>query len=141
PGGSMAIGWKKVKEKWYYLYSNGVMAVNTVIGKYKIGRDGAWVEYTVYVDPGHGGSDPGASFNGLKEKELNLDTSLILKKELEMRGYTVLMARETDVFIGLGDRPQEANKKSADIFVSVHYNRSEEHTSELQSRFDLVCRL
>src|SRR5699024_4228548 len=56
------------------------------------------------------------------EKVLNLNTSRMLKEELEARGYTVIMARESDVFVELGDRPKEANELKADIFVSVHYN-------------------
>ncbi|WP_223592998.1 Ig-like domain-containing protein [Neobacillus bataviensis] len=42
--GSMATGWIKVSNKWYYLYNDGHMAVNTMIGKYKIGKDGAWIQ-------------------------------------------------------------------------------------------------
>ncbi|MEH7334313.1 DUF4350 domain-containing protein [Neobacillus drentensis] len=42
--GSMATGWIKVSNKWYYLYNDGHMAVNTMIGKYKIGKDGVWIQ-------------------------------------------------------------------------------------------------
>lgn len=76
----------------------------------------------VYLDPGHGGSDPGASHHGLQEKTLNLRTSQMIKEEIEARGYDVVMSRERDVFVGLSDRPIEANRIGADIFVSVHYN-------------------
>ncbi len=41
--GSMQTGWQKVGSRWYYLYSNGAMATNTTIGRYKVGRDGAWI--------------------------------------------------------------------------------------------------
>lgn len=79
-------------------------------------------KYTVYIDAGHGGRDPGASFGGVREKDLNLSTSLLLRNELESRGYNVVMSRDTDVFIEMSDRPFEANDLSADIFVSIHYN-------------------
>lgn len=79
-------------------------------------------KYTVYIDPGHGGKDPGASFGGVDEADLNLSTSLFLRKELEARGYNVVMSRDTDVFLELSDRPFEANEISADVFVGIHYN-------------------
>lgn len=79
-------------------------------------------KHTVYIDAGHGGKDPGASFGGVREKDLNLSTSLLLRTELEKLGYNVVMSRETDVFIEMSDRPFEANSISADIFVSIHYN-------------------
>ena len=52
----------------------------------------------IAIDPGHGGSDPGAVANGLREKDLTLAVSLALKEELESYdGVTVVMTRETDV--------------------------------------------
>lgn len=79
-------------------------------------------KHTVYIDAGHGGRDPGASFGGVDEKDLNLSTSLFLKQELETRGYNVVMSRDTDVFIEMSDRPFEANDLFADVFVGIHYN-------------------
>lgn len=124
PNGSMAVGWKRIKGSWYYLFPTGKMAKNTKVGKYTIGNNGVWRGLTVYIDPGHGGLDSGASYFKLKEKVLNLNTSLLLKQELEYRGYDVIMSRSTDIFIKLGNRPLDANKNAADIFVSVHYNSS-----------------
>ncbi|WP_146881527.1 N-acetylmuramoyl-L-alanine amidase, partial [Alkalibacterium pelagium] len=79
-------------------------------------------KHTVYIDAGHGGRDPGASFGGVRESDLNLSTALLLRTELQKLGYNVVMSRETDVFIEMSDRPFEANSISADIFVSIHYN-------------------
>lgn len=76
----------------------------------------------IYIDPGHGGDDPGASFYGVRERDLNLNVSSILKNELEARGYTVVLSRNTNVFIELEDRAKEANRLGADIFISVHHN-------------------
>jgi N-acetylmuramoyl-L-alanine amidase len=78
----------------------------------------------IIVDPGHGGKDDGAtSPNGLLEKELNLDISKRLKKILETRyGYQVVMTRHDDTFIPLEERGEIANKKNADLFVSIHVN-------------------
>lgn len=76
----------------------------------------------VYIDPGHGGYDPGPVFGGTSEKVLNLNVSRYLKNELEAKGYQVVMSRETDRFIDLTPRAAEANRLGADIFVSVHHN-------------------
>ena len=76
----------------------------------------------VYIDSGHGGTDSGASFYGAYEKKLNLSVGKYLKNELEKKGYTVIMSRETDTFVPLTDRALEANKLGADIFISLHHN-------------------
>lgn len=77
----------------------------------------------VVLDPGHGGSDPGASANGLVEKELNLKVAQACKKELEQyNGVTVYMTRESDVAVGLKERADKAKAWGADIFVSLHMN-------------------
>ena len=78
--------------------------------------------HLIYVDPGHGGSDTGATSAGVQEKDLNLTLSKKVRDLLENKGYTVVMSREIDEFPSLSDRAQEANKIGADIFVSVHHN-------------------
>lgn len=78
---------------------------------------------TVMIDPGHGGSDPGAiGITGLYEKEVNLDISLKLRDELLKRGYNVVMTRTSDISISLQDRIALANQAMPDILVSVHAN-------------------
>lgn len=59
---------------------------------------------TVIIDPGHGGTDPGAVKNGISEKTLNLAVALLLKNELAGLGATVVMTRSTDVFTSLHRR-------------------------------------
>src|SRR5688572_32246615 len=68
-------------------------------------------------------------------------SSLALKPLLEAAGAHVIMTRTTNVFLELGDRTKMATDSNAHILLSVHNNRSEEHTSELQSQSNLVCRL
>jgi N-acetylmuramoyl-L-alanine amidase len=79
---------------------------------------------TIVVDAGHGGHDPGAVgiVHNLTEKLVNLDTALKLTKLLEGAGARVLLPRQTDVFIQLGQRVAIANNARADIFVSIHAN-------------------
>ena len=79
--------------------------------------------YTVVIDAGHGGKDGGATCCGnKKEKKVTLSVALKLKKKLEAKGYKVYMTRDNDSFIKLPKRTEFANKKKADIFVSIHAN-------------------
>src|SRR5690625_5241178 len=120
----------------------------------------------ILIDPGHGGDDSGETGNGLKEKDLTLDISKRIKNYLDdhYTGHRIKMSRTGDATVSLSERTNEANNWGADFFLSIHINsgggtgyedyiynqlddssetaklRSEEHTSELQSRDHLVCR-
>ncbi|GEO13630.1 N-acetylmuramoyl-L-alanine amidase [Microvirga aerophila] len=76
----------------------------------------------IVIDPGHGGIDPGAAaHSGVIEKDLVLSFAQQLKKKLEGQGrYRVLMTRDEDVFISLGDRVRSARSAKADLFISIH---------------------
>ena len=76
----------------------------------------------VVVDPGHGGSDPGAIYGGVTEKDLNLDISLRLYDLLKQGGVKVYMTRTDDRFVPLQTRAEFANQLDATLFVSVHNN-------------------
>ncbi len=77
----------------------------------------------IVVDAGHGGKDPGGiGPNGEKEKDINLAVAKQLAKRLKDQGYEVLLTRDTDVFIPLEERTAFANKKKADLFLSIHVN-------------------
>ena len=77
---------------------------------------------TVVIDPGHGGKDPGASDNGVIEKNVNLAVGLELERVLSAKGYRVVMTRNTDVYLTLQERTDIANREEADLFVSIHVN-------------------
>ncbi len=77
---------------------------------------------TIVIDPGHGGKDPGAMDNGVKEKDVNLAVGLELQKVLTARGYNVVMTRATDIYLKLQERTDIANNVKADLFVSIHVN-------------------
>ena len=79
---------------------------------------------TIVLDVGHGGKDSGARNNayGLKEKSLALDIAKRLRHLLRRAGYSVVMTRDTDVFVPLERRPQVANRADADLFISIHFN-------------------
>jgi N-acetylmuramoyl-L-alanine amidase len=80
----------------------------------------------IVIDPGHGGKDPGAMANGLKEKDIVLKVARKLAPMLENRlGCKVILTRNKDVFIPLEERTAIANKNDADLFISLHVNSSE----------------
>lgn len=88
---------------------------------------------TIVIDPGHGGRDPGTRYGNLLEKDLNLEISKTLKKQLEEYGATVYLLRENDVDFSkdsdylkkrsdLKRRINYIESKKSDIYLSVHLN-------------------
>ena len=80
--------------------------------------------YTLVIDAGHGGKDPGAMANGAKEKNINLAVALAFGKLVEQncKDVKVVYTRKTDVFVELNERARIANKAKADLFISIHTN-------------------
>lgn len=78
----------------------------------------------VFIDPGHGGTDPGAVGNGLREKDLTLQISTRIKNILtqEYDNVSVLMSRTGDQTVSLTERTNAANVWGADFYLSVHIN-------------------
>ncbi|MFF2446556.1 N-acetylmuramoyl-L-alanine amidase [Neobacillus sp. NPDC058068] len=78
----------------------------------------------LYLDPGHGGADPGASGNGLNEKDITLDIALKIRALLEnnYENIEVKMSRTSDTTKGLSERTNEANAWGADYYLAVHIN-------------------
>ena len=123
---------------YFYLQADGVYAKNivTIDGKkHAFQENGLWIgevpapvnygnyKNVVFLDPGHGGRDPGAVYNGLREKDLNMSIYRKLRSELEKLGYTVLTSRDSDVFVDyVTERSEMVNKTDADVFISIHFN-------------------
>ncbi|WP_238142786.1 GBS Bsp-like repeat-containing protein [Streptococcus suis] len=79
--------------------------------------------YTVYIDPGHGGQDSGASYGGVHEKNLALSVSNKLRENLLKYGINVLMTRTGDYDVDFKtERSRMTNASNADLFISVHFN-------------------
>jgi N-acetylmuramoyl-L-alanine amidase len=77
----------------------------------------------IMIDAGHGGKDPGAvGYKNYREKTVVLQIAKQLKAILKSRGYKVYMTRDRNVFVKLSHRTKYANKKNADIFISIHAN-------------------
>ena len=122
----------------FYLQADGVYARNivTIDGKkHAFQENGLWIgevpapvnygnyKNVVFLDPGHGGRDPGAVYNGLREKDLNMSIYRKLRSELEKLGYTVLTSRDSDVYVDyVTERSEMVNKTDADVFISIHFN-------------------
>ena len=125
-----------VKNKWvenYWLGADGKMATNAWVdnNQYYVGRDGKWLSSVskdknskrlIFLDPGHGGSDPGAVGNGVREKDLTLSIYNKVSKKLSDLGFSLLTSRNVDKDVGLVERAEQANNVSADMLLSIHFN-------------------
>ncbi|SDJ85943.1 N-acetylmuramoyl-L-alanine amidase [Sediminibacillus albus] len=78
----------------------------------------------IFIDPGHGGNDPGAIGNGLQEKDVTLAIALKIRDLLnrDYQGHSVMLSRTTDQTLSLSQRTNMANSWGADYLVSVHIN-------------------
>lgn len=97
----------------------------------------------IAIDAGHGGKDPGAlGVEKLREAHLVLAIARELRRELVVRGFEVVMVRDGDVFLPLGERTDIANQKDADLFLSIHANAAKSkklagvETYLLDTRYD-----
>ncbi|MCR1951898.1 cell wall-binding repeat-containing protein [Clostridium sp. DSM 100503] len=104
-----------IKEVYVSMESANVKSINNLESR-------ANSQYVVYIDPGHGGYDPGAQGNGIVEKDIVLNYGLRLKEKLEANGIKVIMSRTSDVYVSLEDRSRGANNVNPDIFISIHIN-------------------
>ena len=126
----------------YYVDENGVYVTGThkIDGQtHQFQSNGKWIGETsvsrgfekgkynniIFLDPGHGGKDPGAVYYNTNEKDLTMLVYKKLRKELEGLGYTVLSSRDSDVFVDyVTERSRMVNKTDSDIFISIHFNAS-----------------
>ena len=81
--------------------------------------------YKVFIDAGHGGTDPGALGYGYRESDLNLQVAKKVEAKLKSKGIDVKMSRNSDIFYSLSERAEMANDYGADAFVSIHQNSAE----------------
>ena len=81
--------------------------------------------YKVFIDAGHGGSDPGALGFGYRESDLNLQVAKKIEAKLKSKGIDVKMSRSSDIYYSLSERAEMANNYGADAFISIHQNSAE----------------
>ncbi len=157
--GSMHTGWLNIGGASFYYGSDGVRyqgervvhgvtymftetgsyVIQNHPGNSSLGQSGSFTEgtgeYVVVLDAGHGGVWTGASYYGMKEKDLSLQVALYCKAELEQyKGVTVYLTRSSDVALSanlkqdLEQRAEYALSVDADLLVSLHFNASVNHT-------------
>ena len=78
--------------------------------------------YTVFIDAGHGGADPGAVYQGRQEKDDNLDIALEVGRLLSEAGIDVVYSRTDDRYDSPFEKAMFGNNSNADLFVSIHRN-------------------
>ena len=98
-------------------------------------------DFTVVIDAGHGGKDPGAISANQKiyEKNITLNVALMVGEAIQANHpeVKVLYTRKTDKFVGLNDRAHMANKANADLFISIHTNAAKNRTARGAETFTL----
>jgi N-acetylmuramoyl-L-alanine amidase len=77
---------------------------------------------SICLDPGHGGKDPGFQLGARQEKKFTLLLAQELRDQLQKAGFKVFLTRAKDTYIELPDRPDLANRRHADLFISLHFN-------------------
>jgi N-acetylmuramoyl-L-alanine amidase len=92
---------------------------------------------TVVIDPGHGGTDPGAVYGGVKEKDINLKVALKLGNLIAegCADVKVVYTRDKDVAVGLAERGNIANKAAANLFISIHSDAAENKSARGSTTF------
>lgn len=116
--------------KSVYPYATGLNYPQSLLDDYIIrynltkydNTEGVVMSKKVFLSAGHGGSDPGAVAFGLKEKDINLQTLLSCKAELERHGVEVVCSRTGDENDPVSQEVKEANASGADLAVSLHVN-------------------
>lgn len=128
--GKLARGAKVVattsQGSWYYMKANNVSGFvhKDYLKKATSGNvnEADVPKRYIAIDAGHGGSDPGSSGHGLKEKEVTLAVAKKVEQALAKQNVKVFMTRTDDRYISLGDRVAMANRQKVDTLVSIHTN-------------------
>ena len=87
---------------------------------------------TICLDPGHGGKDTGNHTFWRSEKTYTLALALELRDQLKRAGFSVILTRSKDTFVDLPNRPALANRRGADLFVSLHFNATKAAHDQVQ---------
>ena len=88
--------------------------------------------YTICLDPGHGGRDPGNRVGWHSEKNYTLPLAFELRRQLEAAGFKVILTRTKDAYVDLDARPALANRYHANLFLSLHFNATETGRAEVE---------
>ena len=121
----------------YKQYSDimaGICLSHDFSGKFSIGLQGNYYAayfgpetgyvYTIFLDAGHGGSDPGAVYNGRQDMDDPLALALAVGEILKSYGFNVIYSRTEDIYESPYQKAAKGNASGADIFISIHRNSS-----------------
>ncbi len=113
-----------------------LLAAITLLISVSSAQNGGGKKFTVCIDPGHGGAQPGTFGKSTREKDLTLSVALKLGKILEenMPEAKVVFTRKTDMTLGLRERAKVANDHHADLFISIHANSLPDNTPETKKQ-------
>lgn len=113
-------GKRRIKKAFFVTFIFGIALVGMTVPH----NTAEAANTRIFIDPGHGGSDTGASANGLKEKDVTLDIALRTRDILNEQygGHTLKLSRTEDVTKSLDERTNEANNWGTNFFISIHIN-------------------
>ena len=126
----------KYKINILFIFLITILTINIIKAEEK---DKILKDKIIYIDPGHGGLDPGATYKDVKEANINLELSTLVKQELEQYGATVLMTRDNNYDLSeknaknkkrsdLQKRANLINNSNCDLFLSIHLNSDKSPT-------------
>jgi N-acetylmuramoyl-L-alanine amidase len=94
---------------------------------------------TICIDPGHGGKDPGNRAGSNEEKKYTLLLAQEASAQLKAAGFKVFLTRSSDTYVDLPVRPEIARRREADLFVSLHFNSTEEGRNDVRGTEIFCC--
>jgi len=127
--GGRWLSWVTELEDYAGIYGQSIECIQVEIisnDKVVITENGVKI---VFIDPGHGGSDPGAIGNDMNESDIVLSITNKITKILVLSGVKVESSRLDDRYVSLGERAKKANEINADVFVSIHANSYKDSTA------------
>ncbi len=110
---------------WAFIKSGnieGLVHTSYLNAPINAGNESILSQKMIVIDPGHGGTDPGAAAYGIKEKDVVLDTALRVKALLAKTPFQYKLTRETDRYLSLSERVTISKQANADAFISIHAN-------------------
>ena len=128
----------KVTGNWAQVTYNGKTGyVHKTYLRLKNNSGSAVKDRIIVIDPGHGGTDPGAVSNGAQEKQVVLAVSQKLKTMLEAKGAKVYMSRSGDTYPTLENRVAYAREKNGEMFISIHANAASASASGTETFYSI----
>lgn len=123
----------RIKRSYIIILLAGVLACFATLSPHRLYATPTEKTFTVVIDAGHGGHDPGATGKRGKEKNINLNVALKVGRLIKANcpDTKVIYTRDKDVFVPLHRRAEIANNAKADLFISIHTNSIASRTAQV----------